>query len=151
MSRPQILSMAIACALVFGPLAGAVSADDAKEIAAASAAFSRAYVEGDTAAIRDLYTQDAVLLPPGREIRGGEDIAGYFAPRPNRTNTSHSMESAELRVQGNIAIDIGTWHYSWRAGDDPEQSASGRYLVVWRRCPDGQWRMQYDMWHRPAR
>jgi metallo-beta-lactamase class B len=48
--------------------------DDRAAIAAASRTFSDAYVRGDTATIRGLYTPDAVLLPPGREIRGRDAI-----------------------------------------------------------------------------
>ena len=120
------------------------------EIKKASRAFSDAYVRGDTDAIRNLYTEDAVILPPGRTIRGNTKIAGYFAPRPNRVNISHSMESSALTVEGNLAIDIGIWNNTWRIGKAKAQSASGQYLVVWLRGADGCWRMQYDMWHRPS-
>ena len=122
-------------------------ARDSTQIAAASRSFSQAYVRGDTAAIRALYTEDAVLLPPGREVRGLDGIAQYFAPSPNRVNITHRMESSELRLRGDVAIDIGTWHNTWRIGDAPERSASDWYLVVWRRGDDGRWRIEYDMWH----
>ena len=59
-------------------------------------------------------------------------------------------EPEELRVMGDVAVDVGTWHNAWRAGGGDEQSASGRYLMVWHRGPDGRWRIAYDMWHRPA-
>lgn len=124
---------------------------DSTRIAAASRAFSDAYVRGDTATIRDLYTEDAVLLPPGREITGRDQIVRYFAPGPRRTNVSHSMESSDLRVSGEMAIDVGMWHNTWRVDDGEEQSASERYLVIWRRGSDGRWRIEYDMWHRPSR
>ena len=120
---------------------------DSTQIAAASRSFSEAYVRGDTAAIRALYTVDGVLLPPGREVRGRDGIARYFAPGPNRVNVTHRMQSSELRLHGDVAIDVGTWHNTWRIGDAPERSASDRYLVVWRRGDDGRWRIEYDMWH----
>ncbi|NNE66470.1 MAG: DUF4440 domain-containing protein [Pyrinomonadaceae bacterium] len=119
------------------------------EINKASGAFSSAYVRGDVDAIRELYTEDGVILPPGRTIRGKKKIGNYFAPRPNRVNISHSMKSSELKIDGDIAIDIGMWHNKWKIGDAEAQSASGQYLVVWRRGSDGRWRIQYDIWHRP--
>ena len=122
-------------------------AEDSTAIAAASRDFSQAYVDGDPDRIRALYTEDAVLLPPGQEIRGLDRIAQYFAPGPNRVNIAHRMESSELRLSGDVAIDIGSWHNTWRIGDAAERTASDRYLVVWRRGGDGRWRIEYDMWH----
>lgn len=121
----------------------------AEQIAAASHAFSEAYLAGDTATIRELYTEDAVLLPPDREVRGRDAITRYFAPVPRRENVSHAMESSDLRIYDDTAIDAGTWHNTVRVDGGPEREASGRYLVVWRRGDDGRWRIEYDAWHRP--
>ena len=134
-----------------GEAAGAPDPADARAaIESASRAFSAAYVAGDTAAIRQLYTEDAVLLPPGAEIRGRDGIARYFAPGPRRTNLTHAMRSDAIRVTGATAVDIGTWTNVWTIDGGPRQEASGQYLVVWRRDNDGRWRIEYDMWHRPA-
>lgn len=127
------------------------SGADEAEVMAASRAFSAAYVRGDTTAIRSLYTEDAVLLPPGREVRGRANIVRFFAPRPSRINVSHAMSSSELEIVGDLAVDIGTWSNTWKTDDAEEQTAAERYLVVWRRGADGQWRIQYDMWHRSPR
>lgn len=138
-------------ALMFGAGADAQEASvDAQAIGAASAAFSAAYVAGDTATIRSLYTTDAVLLPPGREIRGRNAIVRYFAPSPGRVNLTHEMRSSELRISGDEAVDIGTWSNGWRVGDGEPQEVADRYLVVWRKGADGRWRIEFDMWHRPA-
>jgi ketosteroid isomerase-like protein len=59
------------------------------------------------------------------------------------------MESSNLDLRGDTAIDTGTWHSTSRRGDDPETTASGAYLVVWVRDDAGAWRIKYDMWHRP--
>jgi len=61
------------------------------------------------------------------------------------------MESAELTIDVNLAIDVGTWTSTGRRGDADPSTASERYLVVWVREGDGAWRILYDMWHRPAR
>jgi uncharacterized protein (TIGR02246 family) len=125
------------------------TATEARAIAAASRAFSDAYVRGDTATIGDLYTENAVLLPPGGRVEGREAIKAYFAPSPDRQNLSHAMTSSELTVRSDIAVDVGTWSNSWRMGEGDAQEASETYLVVWEKGTDGQWRIRYDMWHRP--
>lgn len=124
--------------------------DDRRQIEAAGRAFSSAYVAGDTASLRDLYTVDAVLLPPEREIRGRDGVGRYFAPSPRSRNLAHALRSDEVRIFGETAVDIGEWSNTWQVGENAPREASGRYLVVWRKGSDGRWRMAYDMWHRPV-
>jgi len=127
----------------------AADASARRDIAEAGRRFSAAYVAGDTAAIGSLYTEDAVLLPPGAEIRGRAAIVRYFAPGPNRRQVAHAMVSESLEVRGSTAIDVGRWSSTWQRGDAEPQSASDRYLIVWRRGADGAWRISHDVWHRP--
>lgn len=129
---------------------GRERAGDEAAIRAASRAFSDAYVTGDLTTLGELYTEDGLALPPGRAVQGREAVRSYFAPGPNRVNLAHAMESERLEVLGDVATDVGMWTNTWRIGDGDPQTATGRYLVVWRRGYDGRWRMQYDMWHRPA-
>jgi ketosteroid isomerase-like protein len=119
-------------------------------IAAASRLFSQSYVNGDTTALGDLYTMDAVLLPPSRDVKGRAEIKRYFAPNSRRKNITHAMESSELIVEESSAVDIGTWSNNWQVDEGEVQSASGRYMVVWVLESDRQWRIRYDMWHSPV-
>lgn len=130
---------------------GRRTVSDSAAIAAASRAFSAAYVRNDTAALGGIYSDSAVLLPPNREIRGRAAIQRYFAWGPNYRQLEHKMESARLSVTGDVATDVGTWTSTGRRGDANPTTASERYLVVWVRESDGAWRILYDMWHRPAR
>jgi ketosteroid isomerase-like protein len=125
-------------------------AADSVTIARASQAFSAAYVTNDTAALGQVYADSAVLLPPGREIRGRAAIQRYFLWGSNYRQLEHRMEVSRLTINGNLAVDVGTWTSTGQRGDQPATTASERYLVVWVREPDGQWRILYDMWHRPA-
>lgn len=157
MTNPALLAPLLVLLLLLTPgiaepnaEGGGETTDEARSaILAASAAFSRAYVEGDMETLAALYTEDAVLLPPGRVVRGREAIARYFAPRPGRRNLSHSMRPDDLRIHGDTAVDSGTWTNVWQTGDGEPRRAEERYLVVWRRGDDGRWRIEYDMWHRP--
>jgi uncharacterized protein (TIGR02246 family) len=142
------LVMAAAPGRVVGQQAG--RAADSLAVLAASRAFSDAYVAGDMETLGSVYTEDAVLYPPGSVIRGRAAIRRYFAPGPNRTNLAHAMTSERLTFDGDVAVDVGVWSNTLRRGSDAPQSAEGRYLVVWRREPDGRWRIEHDMWHRPA-
>lgn len=145
-----LCSVAVARAQTRAPAAEAATAvdparDDSLAIAEAARAFSRAYVEGDSATIASLYTEDALLLPPGRDVRGREGAVRWFYAPPARRPREHHLQAEALRIHGDIATDVGHWNVVNAAGEE----FRGRYLVVWRKDDDGRWRMMYDMWHSP--
>jgi ketosteroid isomerase-like protein len=119
-------------------------------ISEAGRAFSDAFVRNDSEAIKRLYTENATLLPPGRDVRGRDAVGKYFQWGPRYRQVAHSMTPAELMVRGDVVVDIGTWVSTGQRGDEPPSTAAGRYLVVWVREADGRWRIQYDMWHQPG-
>lgn len=136
------------------PPSTAVPTDTAaldRELQAARDAFSRAYVNAEFDAMAALYTEDGVLLPDDRIVRGRDGIRRYFTYGPGRTQVAHSMTATSLSVDGSTAVEIGVWSSTVRRGDDHPRTASGRHLLVWRRQPDGRWLIAYDAWHRPPR
>lgn len=122
---------------------------DRAQIFAASAAFSAAYVAGDTLALGEVYAEDALLLPPGARVQGRAAIRRYFAPRPGRENLEHSMRAHSVDFYGDTAVDVGTWSNTFRRPQGEPQRAEGTYLIVWVKGADGRWRIRHDMWHRP--
>jgi ketosteroid isomerase-like protein len=97
------------------------------------------------------YVGDAVLVPPnGRMIAGRDSIRAFWTPRnPDFRTLAHSLTTDRLEVAGDVAVEVGTWRQEGQLGGaDPRESA-GRYLVVWRRQPDGAWKMQFDSWTAP--
>ncbi len=143
---------ALLCLALAPRLATAESAapDPRAEVLAAARAFSAALVRGDLTALGECYTESALLLPPGASARGRAAIREYFAPAPGRRQVAHELKSDELVIEGDLAVDSGTWISTVQRGDGDPQTDSERYLAVWRREGDGRWRMQFDMWHRPA-
>lgn len=114
-------------------------------LAAANQAFSRAYLAGDTAALRAAYTADAVALPPsGRIVAGPRAIASLFAPPADRRRVAHALFSERLVIHGETALEAGTWYEAWER-DGATRASSGRYALSWRR-EHGVWRMTSDAW-----
>lgn len=126
--------------------------DVAAAIGASAAAFSRALERGDGEGMAAQYTDDATLVPPnGRVVTGKEAIRAFWTPRnPDFRTLDHSLTTERLEVTGDAAIEVGTWRQRARLGDDPPRETEGRYLVVWRRQPEGTWKMQFDAWTRPV-
>jgi len=123
---------------------------DVDAIAAMGRALSEAYVNGDAEAVSALYTNDARLYPPGRVVEGREAIRTYFTIGPNRKQLAHSMKTESLDVDGDVAIETGTWSSTWKAGDADPVTSSDRYLIIWKKQPNDRWLIDQDWWHRPA-
>lgn len=127
------------------------SAAAAAGIAEAASSFSRALERGDAAGMAAQYLDDATLVPPGgRLVTGRDAILAFWEPRnPEYHTLAHSLTTDRLEVAGDVAIEVGTWSQRSRLREEEPREAAGRYLVVWRRRPDGSWRMQFDSWTAP--
>lgn len=143
-----VLSLAAAPALA---QTSADSAAAAAGIAEAAMAFSRALERGDAAGMAAQYVEDATLVPPnGRLVTGKEAILTFWTPRnPEFRTLEHSLTTDRLEVTGDVAVEVGTWRQRSQLREEDPREAAGRYLVVWRRQPDGSWRMQFDGWTSP--
>lgn len=120
------------------------------EITGANRAFSRAYLAGDTAAIRRMYAPDALALPPhGRAVTGARDISVLFAAPRNTRRVHHALYTERLVPTGAGAVELGTWYDRWETGAGDEGAATGRYVLTWVREGDG-WKIATDAWI-PAR
>ena len=123
----------------------------AEGIARSAEAFSRALEQGDAEGMAAQYVDDAVLVPPGgRMIAGRDSIRAFWTPRnPEFRTLGHSLTTDRLEVVGEVAVEVGTWRQEGQLRDEEPRESAGRYLVVWRRLPDGAWKMQFDSWTAP--
>jgi uncharacterized protein (TIGR02246 family) len=123
----------------------------AQAIAQSAQAFSRALERGDAEGMAAQYVDDAVLVPPnGRVIAGRDSIRVFWTPRnPDFRTLAHSLTTDRLEVAGEVAVEVGTWRQEGQLKDEQPRESAGRYLVVWRRQPDGAWKMQFDSWTAP--
>jgi CubicO group peptidase (beta-lactamase class C family)/ketosteroid isomerase-like protein len=107
--------------------------------------FSAAYVRGDTLAIRRMYTDDALALPPhGRAVAGAAPLARLFGPSRSLEHLDHVLYTEWLNRYGDVVVEMGTWYDVW-GRDEERRASSGRYLLTWIR-EDGRWRIAADGW-----
>jgi ketosteroid isomerase-like protein len=107
-------------------------------------ALASAFTRGDVAACTDLYSADAEIIsneaPP---VRGKDAIAQFFRDQVAR-DISFATDSAVSVVNGNLAMDQGT--YRVRNVDRGVDVEYGSYLNVWR-FENGQWRVFRSMYN----
>ena len=109
-------------------------------------AFEQALQRGDAAAAAALYADDATLLAPASEVLRGRPAIERFW----RTGVETGIQRVEvvvldLRQRGEVALEVGEYalHVAVEAGGSLVDR--GRYLIVHRIDPDGQWRRVAEM------
>lgn len=109
--------------------------------------FSAAYVAGDIETMVGLYTPDAVIFPGNSEaIQGHEGIRRYWTMPPGQRVTLHRATPTEIRIDGDHAYDHGVYEARGERDGTPWGPTLGKYVIVWRRTPQG-WRMHLDIWN----
>jgi ketosteroid isomerase-like protein len=120
---------------------------EASTIDELKATLVRAVERGDAALAASTYEPGARLLPPGAAVITGEDAVLDFWKRRIDTGTDGGfLETVHRAEYGDVAVEEG--RYGRRSGE--ELLDSGKYLVVFRRQPDGSWRYATDMWNSDA-
>lgn len=104
---------------------------------------------GEVERLMEVYAPDAVILPPGGPvIEGSETIRELFRQEFERFDTKLAFTTQQIEVDGDMAYRRG--RYVWRGtprmtGQTVE--TTNKFLEVWRRQPDGSWRIAVDMWN----
>jgi uncharacterized protein (TIGR02246 family) len=110
--------------------------------------WSAAFTAGDAAAIGNLYSEDgATVQPSGDWFRGRAAITESMKKQLDTINVASREDiTEEVIPAGDYIVEFG--HYSFsgttKKGNKPV-SGAGRYVVVWRKDADGQWRLYRDM------
>ena len=100
------------------------------------------------AALDDIYTQDARILPPEAPmISGRELIKQFWSDLAHSANVkSAALASVDVIPAGEDAVEIGR---ATLTIDAPAQSLTEievKYVVFWRR-ESGRWKWHVDIWN----
>ena len=126
-------------------------------VAAAMRAYLEAIRSNDARTVASWWTDDAAYVHRSAPtIRGRVALESllrsFFAATPV---TAVSEHTEEILVDGNVAIQMGTYSETTQAADSRAFTEEGRYVFVWRRQPQGGWKiaraMATDLPARPPR
>ncbi|WP_445381495.1 YybH family protein [Robiginitalea sp. IMCC43444] len=117
------------------------------DIQQSASSFSQAYMEGDLDQMMELYTEDAVIFPPGATIISGKEAIRNRWKLPEGIRIlKHQSDSQHLTIIGNTAYDYGYYSGKTLLKNGKESNWKGKYVIVWK--PErGKWRMYLDIWN----
>ena len=137
----RLATLAVASALLVAPAA----AQDKATIENLNDAFEAAFNKGDFAAIGNMYTEDAYLLPPGSAMVKGRSNVQAFWTKAGGTVGGLKLTTVDVKPLGNDAArEVGT--FSLMTKGQQLQQVRGKYVVVWQKM-GGEWKLATDIWN----
>jgi uncharacterized protein (TIGR02246 family) len=116
-------------------------------------AWTAAYERGDSAAMAELYVEDAVRMPYDARAQQGRNaiLAAYGRSFRSRTVTpSIVLTRAELEVHGDMAVERGTYAEELGGAGGLTLLENGTYMTLARRDASGTWRYDWSTFNRDA-
>ncbi len=120
-------------------------AQDKATIQSLSDKFAKAFNAGDAAAVAALYTEDAVILPPGGEMMKGKSAIQAFWKGAAEQLSDGKLTTVDVKPLGSEAArEIGT--FTFRTKGAQPQEITGKYVVVWEKVGND-WKLATDIWN----
>jgi ketosteroid isomerase-like protein len=118
------------------------------EIERSNAALADAFARADFRAVGEAYSEDAIAYPPGAQSAHGRAAIGRLWEALHRAGgRSLAFATDEVQVSGDLAVETGTSTSTLQPPGQLPGPRTIRYLVVWKRQPDGRWTMHRDIWN----
>jgi ketosteroid isomerase-like protein len=101
--------------------------------------------KGDFASLAQLYTEDAVALPPGVSIVKGRSAIGAMWKSMAEQVSAPKLTALDVKMIGPSALrEIGTFSLKTKAPEP--QDLNGKYVVVWEKI-GADWKLATDIWN----
>lgn len=127
---------------------------DRASIARVSSSLVQAVNTSDVRAVLEAWSSDGTIMPPHHPpVRGHEALSAYFRALFARRKLRFAFTSAVIELAGDLAVEHVTYlATAWPAAGGPALEDGGKGLHVYRRQPDGGWKLTHDIWNsdRPA-
>jgi ketosteroid isomerase-like protein len=141
-SLPSLLVVAVlACDQAPDPAAARQAIMDADR------AFARATADSGVAGWVSHFADDGVQFRSGGTVSGHAGIRELMAPVFADTNFSLTWEpvTGEVSLSGDLGYTVGRYQSGYLGAGDSSTVSTGSYVTIWRRQPDGSWKVALDI------
>lgn len=107
--------------------------------------FAAETAKGGGAAFASWFAPDAVTLANGKApVVGHDAIAAQATWTPQSYQLTWTPEGARLGPGGDMGFTWGHYQGVSKDAEGNPVTTSGRYITVWKKQPDGQWKVALD-------
>jgi uncharacterized protein (TIGR02246 family) len=144
------IGLALTAASLTPALSGAAGQTDEQKIRSLDTQWSRAAESKDAAKFASFYSPTGSALPFNAPIATGrakvQELWTGLMAKPG-----FSLHFAPTRIEAaksnDIAYDIGTFELTLNDAHGAPMKLPGKYVVVWKKQTDGQWKAQADIFN----
>jgi len=107
--------------------------------------FIEAYNKQDAVAVAGFYAADATYIGTAGDVVQGRDklLVGLKGELP--AFRDFTTTTAEFGSSGDLAYERGTYSARLEIPNRSPETIAGKYLIIYRRQPDGTWKIQTHM------
>jgi uncharacterized protein (TIGR02246 family) len=122
---------------------------DRAAIVRASARLLEAVNRSDLHAVVSLWSEDGVMMPPGRPlVRGRLAIEDFFQRLFAEARFRFQFTASEIEIVGDLASERVIYvAEAWPAGASQPTHDRGKGIHLFRRLPAGVWVLAADLWN----
>jgi ketosteroid isomerase-like protein len=161
--NPLLLTAVAVLAVACSPTDDAATSDSSAGVAAATTAdagavrasidslnakMADAMKRADSTTIRSLYGDDAVAMMSNTEAWRGRDaiVKGWTGAIPQMGLKDAKFTTDDVDVAGDLVVETGRYEMTFQPkGATKEMKDKGKYVVVWKRQPDGSLKIYRDI------
>ncbi|HMK31421.1 MAG TPA: SgcJ/EcaC family oxidoreductase [Terriglobales bacterium] len=109
--------------------------------------WARHWNAGELEKLIAAYATEAVYMPPHHAAVHGRDAIHEYLKGPLRHGVRDlRYEVTFIKHSGDLAYDVGRYSMSLPEPSGVMRQDRGKYLTVWRRQADGNWKIVADCW-----
>jgi uncharacterized protein (TIGR02246 family) len=144
-------SFACVAVLLLSSAVSAAAQSAREDIVATLTKFMEAFNSGNAAAVAELYTEDAAVLPPGgKRVDGRKGVGEFWQGAIKGGVKNLSLKAIEVEERADFAYEVGAFTLDMPSEGGGLATVAGKYVVIWKKGSDGSWRLHRDIWNAGA-